>query len=42
MELLVARILHDLDEKELIDLLMKFSMEDMEAFLLLKELAEDI
>lgn len=42
MELVLAKKIADLDENELIELLMKFHREDRDAFLILKELVDDI
>ena len=42
MEIEIANKIEELDLNELIEVLMKFKMEDMEAFLTLKEIIEDL
>lgn len=42
MEIEIANKIEELDLNELIEVLMKFKMEDMEAFLILKEIIEDL
>lgn len=42
MEIEIANKIEELDLNELIEVLMKFKMEDMEAFLIFKEIIEDL
>jgi len=42
VEIEIANKIEELDLNELIEVLMKFKMEDMEAFLILKEIIEDL